>query len=660
MRFLILVLLFSLLIVSQINTIVDNDLWFHIKSGEYTAKNISILKYDIFSYTLSGQPWVHYDWLSGLLFYLVFSHLGWLGLNILKALTIMLCFFVIFLLSLPKNKKMFNFIFFAGISILAFGYRSFVRPEMFSCLLLCIFFYILEKDRYVYMLPILEIVWANLHGYFIIGPAFILLYLIGECVSGNFKKTKKLLIIFCLSILVCLVTPYFYSGILYNIQIIKEMFAVRNPNIQTIHELTMPVSFSFCRYIFFWILAILSSFTFLVNLKKAKINHALVFLTSFMASYMASRYMPVFIFIAMPIAVMNLNEVRLTEKIEEKKYYGLIALAICAMIYIFISNKYYAFTNQSDFKKTGSSFSRLLIPSGACDFLERNGIKGRIFNTLDFGPYIAYRFFPEKKIFIDTRIGLYRDDFYESYRKAQNYPRELERLRRMYNFKIVLVRHLFTGTERISRYLYKSQDWILAYYDENSAVFVYKMPAYKLDLAKKKIEKEDLNISLARFFQNLGEVSLAEKIYHKLLESDPVHLEAGNNLSSIYINSGRSDDALRLLEGLLKRHPKSAELYVNIGAAFLVKGEREQAQLMLEKALKINPYVRYASYMLGLVYKERGDIDRALRQFSKYITLDPYNPNVHRIMGDIYTQKGYPEKADSEYKEADALEGLEK
>ncbi|MDP2911967.1 MAG: tetratricopeptide repeat protein [Candidatus Omnitrophota bacterium] len=664
MRPLILILLFALLVISQINTIVDNDLWLHIKSGEYIVKNLSIPKIDIFSYTLENQALIHYDWISGVLYYLIFICFGWACINILKASVIALCFFILFLIA-SKEKKIIYFIFFAVLSILAFDYRSVARPEIFSYLLLCVFLYILEKDRHVYLLPLLQVLWVNLHGYFILGPVLIVIYFLNEIFYGNIIKSKRLFIVLGLTIASCLVTPYFYHGILYPGQVIKEAFAGHKLYMQSVHELKSPVNFEFTRYIFFWLLVILSSVTFLINLKKAKIKHVFVFSLFFLVSYTAIRYMPLFIFAALPLASINLEEAELTKGIKEKRYYGIAVLLICAAMYLFLSNRYYVFINQSDFKKTEFCFSRLLIPSGACDFLEKNKIKGRIFNTMDFGPYIAYRFYPDRRIFIDTRIGfLYKKDFYELYTQAQNYPGKWEAIQKRYNFEIAVIRHLFTGSERILRYLYNSKDWKLVYYDENSAVFLHNVDEnkkaidnFEIDFNKKKLSRGDINIHAARFFQNIERTGLAGEIYIKLLENNSGLLGAGIGLSEIYISEKRYDDAIRLLEKQLKCYPKSAELYANLGKAYWNAGKKIRGLGMLNKALDTDPYSRQAIYAMGILYMEIGETENALKQFEQYLALNPYDPDVCRILANIYRQKGLFKEAGLEYNEADALEG---
>src|SRR3989339_1293704 len=95
MRLIALILLLTLLFVSQINTILDADLWCHLKTGEYIVMNLNVPHEDIFSYTLQDKPWIDHEWLSQVLLYFVFDKFGWSGINILKAIAIAMCFFIL-------------------------------------------------------------------------------------------------------------------------------------------------------------------------------------------------------------------------------------------------------------------------------------------------------------------------------------------------------------------------------------------------------------------------------------------------------------------------------------------------------------------------------------------------------------------------------------
>jgi len=523
MKAIVVILLLALLFISQLNTILDIDLWWNLKTGEHIVKNLEIPRTDLFSYTLKEAYWIDHEWLSQIFFYAIFSKFGWLGLNIFKAFTICLCFFILLFLIHSKYKKNFFAILFSLLAVLAFGYRSFLRPELFSYLFLCIFFYILEKEKRIYLLPFLQIIWVNLHGYFILGPALSVLYCIGEFVSGNKDRSKKLAILSFWIMLACFVNPYFYKGALYPLRILTDVFTEQKLYMQHIHELMMPIRSSFGRYGFLWIFTIATSATFIINLKKAKPKHIILFVASFFAAYSAVRNIPIFIFVGLPIASINLNESGLAKKMPEKKLYFLAAAVTGFLIYFFLSNKYYVFTNQYAMRKTESKFSGLFMPEGACDFLEKNNISGRMFNTLDFGPYIGYRFYPERRIFIDTRTDLYKDEFYSIYRRARDYPEDWQDIQRKYRFEIVLLRHLFRDTERLMRYLHMSKDWKLVYYDANSCIFLKNtdrnsrfIDRFKLDLSQKEITETDVNFHVARFFEKIGEVGLAESIYKAL------------------------------------------------------------------------------------------------------------------------------------------------
>lgn len=660
MRAIVIILLVTLLFISQLNTIVTVDLWWSLKTGEYIIENLRVPHVDIFSYTLGNRAWLDHEWFSQVLFYLIFSWFGPLGLNIFKALIISASFLILLFLALSKYKKIALAVFVTLLSILAFGYRTFLRPEIFSYLFLCIFLYVLEREKRIYLLPFLQIIWVNLHGYFILGPILVFLYATVEFFSGDKEKAKQFAMVLVWIVLACFINPYFYKGALYPLRILVDVFTEQKIYMENVHELKMPIRFSFSKYLFFWLFAIFTSMTFIINLKRAKIKHVILFALTFLASYMAIRNAPIFIFLGTITASVNLNEADLTKRISGKRYNFIILFLISGLIYFFLSNGYYEFTNQSLFKKTGSEVSNLLVPIGACDFLEDNDIKGRVFNTMDFGSYIGYRFFPQRRTFIDTRTDLYRDDFYVLYAEAQHYPAKWHELHKRYGFEIVVLRHLFSGSERILRYLYKHKNWRLVYYDENSCVFLsdsIKNNGSGIDLSQKALVVSDININTARFFDQIGETGLSEKIYVELLEDAPEFLEAGNNLAAIYINSERYGEGIDLISRLLKHYPKSAELYANLGTAYLRLGKTEKACLLLEKAARLDPYLRRASYLLGLMYFERGEAYRAERQFVKYTRLDPYDAEAHRILGDIYMQKGLSQKAISEYNEADALEG---
>lgn len=670
MRPIVLALLITLLFVSQINFIISKDIWLHLKTGEYIFKNLEIPRYDLFSYTLGNHRWINHEWLTQIIFYIVFHLSGVLGLIALKAIVISAVFCLIFRLAYRKDNLIVS-VFFIIMALFAFNYRSSLSPEIFTFLFMAVFLYVIQKEKNIWVLSLVQILWVNMHGYFIIGPFIVLLYMLGELVSRNFSKFRTLAVLFIVIVLTCLINPNFIEGAFYPLRIISGAFTDQPFFRKYIQELQPPVYQFFKIYIFYWIFAILSTLTFPVNIKKTELSLALLFACSFLVSYLTIRNIPIFIFMAAPISVINLTNWRYLKTIDryifDRKYYynySIIVFIIFMLIAVFLSNGYYKWSNQFNVRKTGFGFSPVYLPEDACSFIEKNNLQGNIFNTCDFGAYIAYRLYPAK-IFIDGRTEFYGVEYFRDYVRMQNYPKEWESAVKKYNFNILFLRHPLSSNERILKYLYNSNEWKLVYHDKISVIFVKNtkenagiIEKFQIDFNKRKLQQSDLTLSDAIFLEKIGRIELAEKIYGAILNSRPDIQTAGIRLVSIYINTARDKEALRVIRDLLLYHSESAELCAKMSAAYLNLGENEKAFAWIKKSAKLDPYFKETAYILGILYFKEGEMERAFFQFDKYLKLDPYNPEVHRLLGDIYRQKGLLKQAEAEYNEAGALEGI--
>jgi len=52
-----------------------------------------------------------------------------------------------------------------------------------------------------------------------------------------------------------------------------------------------------------------------------------------------------------------------------------------------------------------------IIPVKATEFIQREGIEGRMFNTYHYGGYLIYHLYPRQRVFIDGRADMYGDAF---------------------------------------------------------------------------------------------------------------------------------------------------------------------------------------------------------------------------------------------------------
>ena len=167
---------------------VDPDLWWHIKTGELILSTHRWATTDPYSYTAKGMPWMSCEWLGDVIFAAVYR-IG--GLRGLEALLVVLASAVILALyafaTLRSGNSKAGFV--AVAVLLTLANASFnLRPQMMGYLFLILTLIALErfrqgKQRAVWMLPVLFMMWINSHGSWIIGLGVVALYIACGLVS---------------------------------------------------------------------------------------------------------------------------------------------------------------------------------------------------------------------------------------------------------------------------------------------------------------------------------------------------------------------------------------------------------------------------------------------------------------------------------------------
>ena len=76
--------LFALSAVFFLHKISGSDLFWQLKIGELISKTYTIPCIDLFSYTVSGGIWINHEWLSEVIFYLVYNLGGFQALSVLS------------------------------------------------------------------------------------------------------------------------------------------------------------------------------------------------------------------------------------------------------------------------------------------------------------------------------------------------------------------------------------------------------------------------------------------------------------------------------------------------------------------------------------------------------------------------------------------------
>jgi hypothetical protein len=70
--------------VVDVFTFADSDLWGHIRFGQAMLKAGHMIEADPYSYSAPGHLWLNHEWLSEVIFALVYNSGGVFGLELLK------------------------------------------------------------------------------------------------------------------------------------------------------------------------------------------------------------------------------------------------------------------------------------------------------------------------------------------------------------------------------------------------------------------------------------------------------------------------------------------------------------------------------------------------------------------------------------------------
>ncbi len=198
----------------------DFDLWGHLAAAQRIVETGSITGVDPFLWGVEGRPWIDLYWGFQLIALALFSLGGVSLLVIAKAL----CAAGAVLLSIVAQPRGTSQALVASVwlaPLVSLSGRCYERPEMASLVLLAAFFAVIAqaaaRPRLLWLLPVLELVWVNLHPFFLFGPLVLLLTFLDR--EGAPPK-RMLAAVTGTTLLACLINPYGITGALFPIQVI--------------------------------------------------------------------------------------------------------------------------------------------------------------------------------------------------------------------------------------------------------------------------------------------------------------------------------------------------------------------------------------------------------------------------------------------------------
>jgi hypothetical protein len=456
----------------------DGDLGHHLASGRLILQTGQIYATDPFSFRTEGVPAIPHEWAMQVLFAAIDNFAGLAGIVFLSAIIIAVAFTIVFLQTTRKSNLLIG-LFFAFLALGASTIHWITRPHLITFLIFPIWLLVIERFMQNpranwWIFPLISLVWANVHGMFVIGILTLLMVLaalvwdaITNPALAQASVIKYLLLALALSIIATFINPsgwhtwdsiFNLAGSEYITSITPEY---RSADFHT------PVT---------WLFLLILGMTLAAGLAGGKrmIPTFQAFLAAgwAMLGIYSSRNIPLAAIVLAPIAaeltaawldaLPGLNRLQTMANnlraIESQARGWLWAsLGVLAAVLLMA---------------TGSAIGPYQLdpekfPLQAVNWLEKNPQTGHMFNEFDWGGYLLYRLWPEQKIFMDGHTHIYGDARTREYGDVILVSKEWRAVLEKYAVQWVIIRTDSPLDEALSA----EPGWKQVYRDPTAVIF---------------------------------------------------------------------------------------------------------------------------------------------------------------------------------------------
>jgi hypothetical protein len=468
---LVTLLTFIALFAMAVRTPVDTDMYWHLRTGQFILETRTIPAADPFSWTASGAPWINVHWLSQVILYSAYAALGMPGLALLVALLVVLAFVFVW-----KQMEGGPFLraFVVVLAAAAAGAVWTPRSHMATFVLTPLIAYLIylykwkQTDR-LWLIPIVFVLWVNLHGGYIAGFIVLAAMLAGEIANHalgcqglevlNWKRWRKLLIITLISGAVLLINPYTVAALqlpfkTVNIGVLQDFIEEwAAPNFHELYQQPM-----------LWMLLLTLVVIGWSGRRLDATDAALLVIFAYI-SFLARRNIGLFALICAPILSRHvaalISRYRWAQRPPARgspliNWIILLLIAGAAILKVLLPILPAA---QAQAEAT-------ILPRQAANWIVANRPEGKLFNSYNWGGYLLWRLWPAYPVYADGRTDVYSNEFLQEYLRIVTGQLDAPMLFDERGIRTVIVE----SESPLVAQLVKSGLWQEAYRDDKAAI----------------------------------------------------------------------------------------------------------------------------------------------------------------------------------------------
>ncbi len=453
---------------------IDTDTYWHLSAGRWMVENRALISEDVFSYTRAETAWLNTYWLGQIGMYILYALLGPPGMALFTATIASVGMAFVWRMS-AGNGYLRAFALILGAAAAAIFWSA--RPHMFSFLLSAAALYVLDRyrrtgnARWLWALPVLAALWANLHGGFIILFLLIAFTLAGE-IAGRLFGTENGLdwrgigrlalwaLIAAAAISLNPFGPRLWTLPFYTFGMRELQNVIAEWGSPDFHN---PQTWPFVM-LFFGAFGAAAAAR-----KKLDWTDAALLTGTGLLALWSVRNIATFALAATPTLTRYLDawldehgwQIRAAAHVKgmflQLNRFLLAVAVLAGLVKVTVE----VLPARVDAVRAER------LPVGALEWLRAEEAKGPMFNDYNWGGYLTFAY-PEEAVFIDGRTDVYGDEYMRIYREVVLLGRDWDAFADEYGIRFALLPSGGLLTDHIANL----PGWSLAYRDDTASVLV--------------------------------------------------------------------------------------------------------------------------------------------------------------------------------------------
>ncbi len=441
--------IFLTMLIAAIQPVTDPDFWWHLPTGNWILSHHGVPRHDLYTFTVSNHRWITHEWLSEVILAALYA-VGRLPLVSLVFGAVTAAGFLLVYLAIDRRV---NFVI-AGLT-LALGVAAAnpiwgPRIQMMTFALSALTYLWVKRfcegrSRALYLLPLVMLVWVNLHGGFVLGYGILGLALLVEAFRSVIRRPgamalprlRAMAVVLAASIAVAILNPNGWDIYLYPFQtggsaeqqrLIVEWFS---PNFQ------MSQMWAFEAMIFLIIAGLALS-------RRIEPRQLLLLLVGLGLALHSVRNLSFFMLVSVPALAdyaqqarerLSLSWPRRVPKTTPLTFAANVVMIVLVLAIVAVASLP-SLLQRVDGKLVARDF-----PIKAADFLVQHPPPGHMLNVYGWGGYLIFRLegpTPPQPVFIFGDAALDGDQLLRDYDHLQSMGQDQAQLLERYQINWVI------------------------------------------------------------------------------------------------------------------------------------------------------------------------------------------------------------------------------